>query len=369
MPVSIDIRPRLALALVLAGSALSCNSILGLEEAELDPGPGTSGSGGQNPDRGDGGGPEAGATGGTGATGGQDTGGGTGSTITCDDVNARALLCGLSVSGCNDGTPEEQCELGCYVAATCEELQGLVDGELTVRSPTAQCLVECSPPYFRCYDDAFAIPGDWACNGLEQCDDGSDEADCPGTDTTWTSCSCDCTCDTCTATGITSCQSAANPSCESCEASCFEVCADGSGCGDYVSSTGSCYQTEVPIAWACPPEFYDSGDGCHCGCGWVDPDCGSNLASACTDCSAQHSCATTCDDIAANNSATCVHVPRAWTCVPGYYDGGDGCDCGCGVVDPDCSSGSIDACRYCDSLGSCATSCSDIDPLDNAVCR
>ncbi len=30
-------------------------------------------------------------------------------------------------------------------------------------------------------------------------------------------------------------------------------------------------------------------------------------------------------------------VPAQWTCTPTYYAAADGCDCGCGVVDPDCA--------------------------------
>ena len=29
-------------------------------------------------------------------------------------------------------------------------------------------------------------------------------------------------------------------------------------------------------------------------------------------------------------------VPAEWTCDPAYYGANDGCDCGCGVQDPDC---------------------------------
>ena len=59
-----------------------------------------------------------------------------------------------------------------------------------------------------------------------------------------------------------------------------------------------------------------------------------------------------------------------WTCFPGHYDDGI-CDCGCGVVDPDCPTGVGTAeCVECDTFGSCSTdpACSDIDPLDNSQC-
>lgn len=52
-----------------------------------------------------------------------------------------------------------------------------------------------------------------------------------------------------------------------------------------------------------------------------------------------------------------VQVPTTWTCNEFYYAGGaaDGCDCGCGAIDPDCERGSGCAesgcyeasCEYC----------------------
>lgn len=63
-------------------------------------------------------------------------------------------------------------------------------------------------------------------------------------------------------------------------------------------------------------------------------------------------------------------VPREWTCEPAFYAGDDGCDCGCGVVDPDCDPPEIDSCEYCDEPGSCSTDeCpGTIDPADIGTC-
>ena len=43
-----------------------------------------------------------------------------------------------------------------------------------------------------------------------------------------------------------------------------------------------------------------------------------------------------------------------WTCDTVYYDSDDGCDCGCGVLDPDCGGGGCETpgceeamCEYC----------------------
>lgn len=42
-----------------------------------------------------------------------------------------------------------------------------------------------------------------------------------------------------------------------------------------------------------------------------------------------------------------------WTCSPSYYGAGDGCDCGCGTTDPDCTSGGDCTTPDCCSAGSC----------------
>jgi hypothetical protein len=56
-----------------------------------------------------------------------------------------------------------------------------------------------------------------------------------------------------------------------------------------------------------------------------------------------------------------------WTCDPSLF--GDGyCDCGCGIPDPDCANATVAACDFCNDPKSCATSCADINPTNNAVC-
>ncbi len=58
--------------------------------------------------------------------------------------------------------------------------------------------------------------------------------------------------------------------------------------------------------------------------------------------------------------------PAGWTCLASFYDAGDGCDCGCGVVDPDCTGTTATWCDYCTS---CADGdCANVDPFDNSQC-
>jgi hypothetical protein len=66
-------------------------------------------------------------------------------------------------------------------------------------------------------------------------------------------------------------------------------------------------------------------------------------------------------------------APAGWTCEPTYWAADDGCDCGCGVYDPDCVDNTRAACLgstgFCTNSGSCATnSCNEIDANNNAVC-
>jgi hypothetical protein len=120
----------------------------------------------------------------------------------------------------------------------------------------------------------------------------------------------------------------------------------------------------VPSAWTCAPDQYAGGfgNGCDCGCGIVDPDC-DLPAEAIDNCPFNHAC---------NVWAVCVSP--AWSCDADYY-GDDSCDCGCGIVDPDCADLSSPACDVC-PVGSCANhgvtpfgcDVSLLDSENNAVC-
>eukprot|EP01105_Mastigella_eilhardi_P000035 TRINITY_DN1006_c0_g1_i2.p1 TRINITY_DN1006_c0_g1~~TRINITY_DN1006_c0_g1_i2.p1 ORF type:complete len:653 (-),score=78.34 TRINITY_DN1006_c0_g1_i2:705-2663(-) len=94
------------------------------------------------------------------------------------------------------------------------------------------------------------------------------------------------------------------------------------------NKNGAC-EYVVPFSWACDPRSYGGSDGCDCKCGAWDPDC--------DDCEQMtvektHNCA-------ANSVCVwpgeCVGI-SAWTCERCYYASWDGCDCACGMWDPDC---------------------------------
>lgn len=77
-----------------------------------------------------------------------------------------------------------------------------------------------------------------------------------------------------------------------------------------------------------------TGNGCGC-----QPFCGSRqcgddgCGGSCGQCDADEEC---------TNSGQCKYSggdttpPAAWVCNPTYWDAGDGCDCNCGALDPDC---------------------------------
>lgn len=83
-----------------------------------------------------------------------------------------------------------------------------------------------------------------------------------------------------------------------------------------------------------------------------------------------------CDDGNTNDgdgcSSTCeLELGTAWTCNPSYYGGNDGCDCGCGLIDPDCDDATAASCLFCSNTGSCNSEIcpGTLVPVNNAVCR
>merc|ERR1719461_424263 len=79
-------------------------------------------------------------------------------------------------------------------------------------------------------------------------------------------------------------------------------------------------------------KVWDALDGCDCECGVWDPDCdvdGQYLYG----CPSQDY---TCQYNWSSPPSCREPVPADWTCPEGYYNALDGCDCECGVWDPDC---------------------------------
>jgi len=129
---------------------------------------------------------------------------------------------------------------------------------------------------------------------------------------------------------------------------------------------------EPPAEWTCDAAYYGTSDGCDCGCGAVDPDCATSYAGACFACGESGSCAdSNCNGIDVTNNAFCTATP-GWTCgkylFGDNYGDGETCDCGCGIVDPDCASPSRNECDTC-YYGCSSDGCpGPIDADNNAIC-
>jgi hypothetical protein len=120
--------------------------------------------------------------------------------------------------------------------------------------------------------------------------------------------------------------------------------------------------------WTCAAARYDDGESCDCGCGIVDPDCEDESAESCDTCRQPGSCANgSCPSNVTPDDNSACAIPDTWLCGSLYY--GDGfCDCGCGVIDTDCDSQQGEACVSCPLLGCARNSCATIDPDDNTLC-
>ncbi len=135
----------------------------------------------------------------------------------------------------------------------------------------------------------------------------------------------------------------------------------------------------VPRGWTCKDSRWDNGI-CDCGCGVMDEDCNGSTRIECSQCPEgscagefNGGCGTDFAPIRPDDNAQCKDIPSGWTCTVASYFDGEICDCGCGVLDPDCHEDARDtACDRCPA-GSCAASedCSAdiLVDSDNSQCR
>lgn len=111
--------------------------------------------------------------------------------------------------------------------------------------------------------------------------------------------------------------------------------------------TFSGFQVAVPAGWTCSSSRYGAGDGCDCECGIVDPDCSSTSPVA-RGCSDSNPCT----DDRCSSLGQCLYVNNTATCEDGSY---------CTVNDR-CSNGACGAgpARDCSSqTSSCSTGSCD----------
>jgi len=122
-----------------------------------------------------------------------------------------------------------------------------------------------------------------------------------------------------------------------------------------------------PAGWTCYPEYYGQDDGCDCGCGVIDPDCnGIPYGGACEACIGDGNC---------SDSSSCngIDPEDNSQCdnTPAWecdprWYGDDSCDCGCGVPDVDCAAS--ETCVKCSTSCTATVSCDLVDPTDNSQC-
>jgi hypothetical protein len=213
------------------------------------------------------------------------------------------------------------------------------------------CDCGCGIPDPGCHGSGCSEPGCWrkACN-VRHGGDGSVLNDpFPGGASSWTCPAaawgggdgCDCGC------------GAVDPDCNN-EASCSLALCNATACRTCHDASGRTVRCDDDLkdGWKCDPQRYGTGDGCDCGCGIADPDCNGDGCNAygCRD-DACKRC--TDSDYALDRLVGCTPT-SGWSCDEGHYGTGDGCDCGCGVADPDCAGDGCsehgcqkDKCEYC----------------------
>ncbi|HWB76402.1 MAG TPA: hypothetical protein VG755_15640, partial [Nannocystaceae bacterium] len=286
----------------------------------------------------------------------------------CSDDTCEMAVCGIDSFCCTNtwdgqcvGEAYDLCPMVCtpvcgdgIASAGAEQCDGADLGGGSCASEgfgsgTIACDAACNYDTSGCID----VPDEWTCNpAFYGTDDG-----------------CDCGC------------GALDPDCADNTAASCGFCGDagscdttGAGCPgiiDPVDNT-SCV---APPEWTCNVGFFDADDGCDCGCGAFDPDCADNTAASCGFCNDTGSCDGTgggCPGLIDSDDNSTCEVPAGWTCNEAFFNTDDGCDCGCGVVDPDCADETGASCQFCNDTGSCddtGAGCPGIiDIADNAHC-
>lgn len=274
--------------------------------------------------------------------------------------------------GCGDGKAErdEACDGADLKQQSCVS-QGFDAGTLS-------CSASCELVTSGCTMAAQAVCGDGVANGTENCD---------GTDLGGGSC---------TAKGFTGGVLTCKPDCHfetrACTKEGVKCDFDGGSRTGVIVRADTSAQTSRVATWSCAA----GGSGPDVSVSWTAPltgcyqvmvtsdedldtilgvfsDCARTQALACDDnggadqfsllqfqATAGTTYAVVVDSYFDTDSGPVqVRVspcaPREWTCDPAAYGRGDGCDCGCGALDPDCDGVSAaTACAFCDAVGSCA---------------
>ena len=282
--------------------------------------------------------------------------------------------CGVVDSDC----PGTSCtELGCIAQGCdacytlekawkpCELAPDPADWSCSMSEQTdTQCDCGCTVPDVACGGSGCTEPGCWrsACQARHAPDGSPLSPTTPPM--TWT------------------CPSAAWGGGNGCDCGCGAPDPDCSS--SHICNSPLCYETECTVChdntgrtvpcdnalrnWKCDPQRYGSGDGCDCGCGTADPDCGTD--NGCTSYGCRADACNRCTDTALTEDRLVGCAPAQWTCELSHYGTHDGCDCGCGIADPDCGSGNgcTDSACQNDKCDYCHKGSSD-GPADYQICN
>jgi len=146
------------------------------------------------------------------------------------------------------------------------------------------------------------------------------------------------------------------------------VCTDGYS-GEFCDVPGSCAGIDCGANGTCVAGI------CECDTGYEGDNCEVDINECNPNpCQNGGACA---EGVPGTYECTCIggytgdSCEEPWTCYPSYYGGSDGCDCGCGSIDPDCSDQTVSSCDSCAAMGSCAEGldCSIIHPTNNGICQ
>eukprot|EP01105_Mastigella_eilhardi_P021517 TRINITY_DN5216_c0_g1_i1.p2 TRINITY_DN5216_c0_g1~~TRINITY_DN5216_c0_g1_i1.p2 ORF type:complete len:260 (+),score=47.14 TRINITY_DN5216_c0_g1_i1:767-1546(+) len=108
---------------------------------------------------------------------------------------------------------------------------------------------------------------------------------------------------------------------------------------------GYCDTAQPVTGWTCDATHYNAHDGCDCACGVVDPDCSDSYAEV-------YNCPNV-GDLCVSGVCTTRAVPAGWTCPSEFYNDGSDCDCQCGIWDPDCDVAGAKMCNCACSKMKC----------------